>query len=120
MPQPGRNGELRRTAAGFFHAYGSRIATIVLWITLCVKIISGFFSGKRTILHQIKNINFSSLFNFRDPIAIFNSAIPCVDIKFMPWRWTKSSRAFRARKKTPAALALNRSVKPVTSGLRGI
>jgi|UPI00059C8E0C hypothetical protein len=47
----------------------------------------------------IKYIIFISLSNFRDPIAIFNYVIPCVDIKFMPWRWTKFTSLFNGIKK---------------------
>jgi len=47
----------------------------------------------------IKPIIFIGLFNFRDPIAIFNYVIPCVDIKFTPWRWTKFAHLFNDIKK---------------------
>ncbi len=47
----------------------------------------------------IKPIIFIGLFNFHDPIAIFNYVIPCVDIKFMPWRWTKFAHLFNGIKK---------------------
>ncbi|KAA5966615.1 hypothetical protein F3I51_20355 [Pantoea sp. M_6] len=92
MPQPGRNGELRRAAWTFFHFSGGRIATIGLWITLCVKMITRDPSGDQAIYEQIKCLFFICFINYRDVIAIFNSVIPCVDIKFMPWRWTKPSR----------------------------
>jgi hypothetical protein len=39
------------------------------------------------------------LANFCDPIAIFNSAIPCVDIKFMPRRWIKMLSPIEEQKK---------------------
>ena len=55
----------------------------------------------------IKYIIFISLFNFRDPIAIFNYVIPCVDIKFMPWRSIKIVTLFKGIKKTPAELTFS-------------
>ena len=48
---------------------------------------------------QIKTIYFIDLLNFRDPIGNFNYVIPCVDIKFMPWRWTKFMSLFNSIKK---------------------
>lgn len=48
---------------------------------------------------QIKTIYFIDLFNFRDPIGNFNYVIPCVDIKFMLWRWTKFMSLFNSIKK---------------------